>query len=507
MHALLQPEVYDYLAVVDLWRLRRASKPCLDACRTALSRKKRPLLAGGAHGEAFELDWSTCRWEPLPALGSASLARQWQQIAATVGGAGSERAVAAAVAAAPAERARGSRRGSIFARLSPLLWEQRDGSTVCAGGVAPWHPRVTCAAPGPALRSSGHLPTLAVERLPPPPPRLPPRACGGERAHARDAPTNAHSSGWQLVEGVELRHRRDGAAVVLRDPPLDVDADADVEGACAMVLGGGTAEEQMWGAFRVCARATSATEEVHMRGPVAVAGGGNAATATTTIAGGVAGRLEAALVQAGPSMRHSRMHFAASRLRSVGRGAVIVAGGSSLDGRPLRCAELLLPRGGKWVSLQARMSRERVGCCGAELPDGRFAVFGGGSNPVVGWHQTAEVLVPAVPRPDDADKFGVEWRPLPPPRAAVGEGGRTVALTAEGQPLKVSRTASELLVIGSVHAWRQYGERTPGVVIMLVSALRSKCGDARSKEEYRWLTLPSPPPKWWRGMSARISVD
>ena len=79
------------------------------------------------------------------------------------------------------------------------------------------------------------------------------------------------------MEGVELRHRRDGAAVVLSDPPLDVDADADVEGACAMVLGGGTAEEQMWGAFRVCARATSATEEVHMRGPVAVAGGGNAA--------------------------------------------------------------------------------------------------------------------------------------------------------------------------------------------------------------------------------------
>eukprot|EP00936_MAST-01D_sp_MAST-1D-sp1_P000211 g211.t1 len=207
-------------------------------------------------------------------------------------------------------------------------------------------------------------------------------------------------------------------------------------------------------------------------------------------------------------MRHSRMHFAAARLRGAGRGAVIVAGGSSLNGRPLRCAELLLPRVGKWVSIQARMSRERVGCCGAVLPDGRFAVFGGGSNPVVGWHQTAEVLVPTVPRPDDADKFGAEWRPLPPPRATVGEDGRTVALTAEGQPLKVSRTAGELLVIGSVNAWRPSdGDRTPGVVIMLVPAPHSQNGDVGNEEKYRWLTLPSPPPKWWRGMSARVSLD
>ena len=74
----------------------------------------------------------------------------------------------------------------------------------------------------------------------------------------------------------------------------------------------------------------------------------------------------------GPSMRQARRFFTA--VVAAG-GRVVVAGGQSAAGLPLRAAEVYNPATGRWAALPP-MATARFAHAAALLPDGRVGVFG-----------------------------------------------------------------------------------------------------------------------------------
>ena len=99
--AWYQEELFEFLGVLDVWRARLAARDLLVPCQHALRTRVRPMLVGGPHGEAYELDWSTGRWVALPPLGSAGLVEQQRALhGANVGGASDDEIKAAMAEAA-----------------------------------------------------------------------------------------------------------------------------------------------------------------------------------------------------------------------------------------------------------------------------------------------------------------------------------------------------------------------------------------------------------------------
>lgn len=192
----------------------------------------------------------------------------------------------------------------------------------------------------------------------------------------------------------------------------------------------------------------------------------------------------AATWQLGPAMLVARRFFSAV---VVADGRVVVAGGQSAAGQPLRSAEVYDPGTGCWQPLPS-MATARFAHAAALLPDGRVGVFG--------THTRAADCEALQLWTGDA---GGEWSALPPMRHGRAHGSATLIAAGALQSALPAVTGGGVLIAGGTEPNGAGAEVLCWTAEATPSTPAAPFAGAGGADGWRWHLLPCEWPAWVAG--------